>query len=227
MVEPAGGVRLVRPLVGGEAHVAIDAKDRPARIAADLGGEARQSIVHLLHELAHGAEHFLLPRSAMGLEPRSLIVALERAEILQRSRTESSKCAQRPLGNAVSHAAATAATARMRAAAATRCAGSAAAVRRRRSAIVRRRSAAASRRGSRTRRTATLRGHRPTTAARRRGIAARLIARRTLIALRTLRRLRRTILPVAGRIPTSEVRRVHVARFATSAYAMPDPGRRA
>ena len=68
VVELAGGVGLVRRLVGREPDVAVDPEDRAPRVAHDLGREPRQPDVHLLDQRS-GADR--APRSRRSARWRS------------------------------------------------------------------------------------------------------------------------------------------------------------
>src|SRR5687767_10651286 len=79
---------LVRGLVLGEANVAIDAEHRSLRVAADLGRERLQLLVHLADQVAHRLAHLTFVLRAMRLEPLLVVVLREPAKEAQRRRCE-------------------------------------------------------------------------------------------------------------------------------------------
>src|SRR5689334_4057294 len=84
MMEPAGGVRLVRRLVLREPRVAIDSEHRSLRVAANLRSEAAKAHEHVLDELTHRVAHFLLVLTAVRLEPLLVVMRRQTSKELER-----------------------------------------------------------------------------------------------------------------------------------------------
>src|SRR5580698_211812 len=83
MAEIAARVLLVRALVLGEAHVAVDAEDRAAirpGIADEVPGYLLEMRRNGAHEIAHRRLHRLAVSLLVVLEPGAVVVLLELAE---------------------------------------------------------------------------------------------------------------------------------------------------
>ena len=90
MVELAGGVGLVRRLVGREADVAVDPEDRAPRVAHELGRDPGEPDVHLLDQRPERVPHLgLVDRAVAARTIRGVLCRARRRRNAKRGRDRS------------------------------------------------------------------------------------------------------------------------------------------
>src|SRR6266576_328359 len=85
------GMSLVEPLVGREAHIAIDAEDAPHRIAGQRYPGLAERRPYRVDQRAKRREHLGLVHRFARLEPDRVIIAAQPAEKRERRRPEPGK----------------------------------------------------------------------------------------------------------------------------------------